>query len=181
MITSGETEKPSKKDGHPERYVEAEVPVDLTDSELSARADTLAQLVLQEAELKLKRKAASADFNEKIKENVESQKKLAEERQSKQAKVTMQCIEVREYPRRVVVYRCDLKLPRSDPRMVVSERPLSAEELQTPLFDPEKPETGSSDVEEGSGGDDGGGKKGGKGAKKGGKKPSKPPGGPTLT
>lgn len=125
-----------KKDAHPEKLIECEVPVDLTDVELAEVADQLADKTIESLEMIQSMKDAAAAGRKKLKEIKAEIKRLAEERKAKSAKVQMQCVEVQEFPTRVAIYRLDLD--RRDPRALVSERPLTKDELHVPMFDADK-------------------------------------------
>ena len=148
-----------REKGHPEKFVECEVPVDLTDIELAEIADQLAEKTIEELDLVQAMKDAAAEGRKKRKELKAEIKRLAQERRAKSAVVKMQCVEVREFPNRVAIYRLDKD--RSDPSALVSERPLTKDELHVPMFDADKlggdsKAAGTDSAPADSGGDGGG-------------------------
>lgn len=169
------TTGPKKKDKHPEKLIECEVPVDLTDVELAEIADQLADKTLEELDLVQTMKDAAAEGRKKRKEIKTEIKRLAQERKAKSAITKMQCVEVQEFPTRIAIYRLDLE--RTDPRALVSERPFTKDELHVPMFDADK----LGEANKAAAGNDGApaGDGGGEAAPGGRKRTKKPKGGAT--
>ena len=127
-------ESAPRKAEHVERFIECEVDIELTDGELAKVSTALGEGYLNRLALEQKLKETSAGIRAEIKEQNKDLKRLAEECQSKRAKVKMQCIEVSEFPNRVAVYRPDIK-DRKDPRALVSQRAFTKDELHVPMFE----------------------------------------------
>lgn len=126
------TASAKKPQEHTEKIIECDVHVELTDDQLAQVADDLADKTIEKLRVQQEAKDAGAGYRKVVKDLRKDIKRLAEERQARAATVSMQCVEVYEYPNRVAVYRSDKD--RTDPKALVSERALTKDELHQPMF-----------------------------------------------
>ena len=119
------------KDG--ERFVEAPVELELNEAQLNAGADEMAELTVVINANKQKARDAAAAIRKEVKEQEARRTELAKERQAHKRTITMQCVEVTNFPndKRIVFPHPG----HPNERLIGQPIPLTNEELQTPLFD----------------------------------------------
>jgi hypothetical protein len=123
-----------------ERFVDAPVELELNDSQLTAGADEMAELKVKINKNRQDARDAAAAVRKLVKEDEARLLELAEERIARKRTITMQCVEVTNFPndKRIVFPHPD----HPSARVIGEPVPLTKEELQTPMFEPDPDEDG---------------------------------------